>query len=50
LTSGQLSANFWEQKICGRYAYGANIDYGQLKFNLDRARKIYSNLEKEIET
>jgi hypothetical protein len=26
-----------------------NIDYEQLKINLDRARKIYSNLEKDIE-
>jgi len=32
-----------------RHAYGRNIDYEQLKINLDRARKIYSNLEKDIE-
>ena len=32
-----------------RHAYGTNIDYEQLKINLDRARKIYSNLEKDIE-
>jgi len=32
-----------------RHAYGTNIDYEQLKINLDRARKINSNLEKDIE-
>ena len=32
-----------------RHAYGTNIDYEQLKINLDRAIKIYSNLEKDIE-
>ncbi|WP_242034741.1 MULTISPECIES: hypothetical protein [unclassified Microcystis] len=32
-----------------RHAYGTNIDYEQLKVNLDRARKIYRNLEKDIQ-
>jgi hypothetical protein len=32
-----------------RHAYGTNIDYEQLKVNLDRARKISINLEKDIE-
>jgi len=32
-----------------RHAYGTNIDYEQLKINLDMARKINSNLEKDIE-
>jgi len=31
------------------HAYGTNIDYEQLKINLDRARKIYRNLEKDIQ-
>jgi hypothetical protein len=31
-----------------RHAYGTNIEYGQLLFNLEKARKIFPHLEKDI--
>ncbi|MDV2999560.1 MAG: hypothetical protein N5P05_001166 [Chroococcopsis gigantea SAG 12.99] len=32
-----------------RHAYGTNIEYEQLKLNLDKSRKVFAHLQKDIQ-